>query len=93
MLHVLSLFIIAFLSKNKPAQRSEDFLRNEKETAGERLKKMYTQALPVSIPVAVYGSIVYLAVFHPWKTILIFMIVFVVSFTIDYFQNNRKQRA
>jgi uncharacterized protein YacL len=91
--HVISFFVFALVTRNKSEHWWEHLENRSKAVKKVDLLKTYTQGLIVSIPLAVYGTLVYFAVFQPWKSILTFALAFAITRIITYFQNNIKQRS
>ncbi len=88
-LYVLVFFVLA-LASGKKSEHWWDSL-DGKKTDNSGLLKLYVQALMVAIPVAIYGTLIYLAVFQSWKSILTFIIAFIISRMVYQFQQKRRE--
>jgi hypothetical protein len=90
MVHVLSFFVFALVSKGKPAPWWEKQGKNRKDPEENLLFKTYFQSLVVSIPLAVYGLLIYLAVYASWQNIVMVMLGFAIVRILNYSQNRMK---
>ena len=90
MLHVLSFFVFVLVSRDKPEPWWENQENNRKDPEENLFLKTYVQSLVVSIPLAVYGLLIYLAVYTSWQNILTVMLGFAIVRILNYFQNRKK---
>jgi hypothetical protein len=90
--YVLSFFVVALVTKDKSKYWWENLERKRNDTGKQNLRNIYIQLLVVFIPIAVYSTLVYLAVFVSWKNILTVAIAFAIILIVNYFQNTKKHR-
>lgn len=90
MVHVLSFFVFALVSKGKSEPWWEKQENNRKDPEENLFLKGYVQSLVVSIPLAAYGLLIYLAVYASWENILTVMIGFTIVRILNYSQNRKK---
>ena len=82
-----SIFIIAWATRRQPEHWWE-----KKRGLGEKLLNIYTQSLIVSIPVIIYGTFLYFALFVSWRDILVYAAIFIIGRFISHWQASKKQR-
>jgi hypothetical protein len=90
LVHVLSFFVFALVSGKKPEPWWDNLENNRKSSKENIFSKAFSQGLIVSIPLAVYGVLIYVAVYASWQNILTIMFGFAITRLINYFQNRKK---
>jgi hypothetical protein len=89
LVHVFSVFVLAFVLKNKSEpwwEKETD--RNDPDK--NRWLMAFSDGLLVSLPLVVYGSLIYLAVYTSWQNIFTCILGFAIVRILTYFQNRKK---